>query len=175
MKLIFPWRIYNEILDISDEYNSLLKNEIISLVPKTARYGEVRTTYLNVHTLCNPIFSELISKIEEEASKYAGFKVNISEFWTTVADQGAYHSIHNHSPQILSGVYYVESPPGLTLDFFNEKPLIKTMSQYYREPIESKKLVLFEGWVPHGFAPVPNIEPKISIAFNFKDYSATPL
>lgn len=175
MKLIFPCRIYSEILDISDEYNSQLKNEIISLVPATAPYGEVRTTYLKVHTLCNPVFSELISKIEEEASKYAGFKVGISEFWATVADQGAYHAIHNHTPQILSGVYYVESPPGITLDFFNEKHLIKTMNQYHYEPIEPKKLVLFEGWVLHGFAPVPSIEPKIAIAFNFRDCSETPL
>jgi hypothetical protein len=173
MKDIFPWRIYSEILDISDEYNSLLKNEIERLVPPQATFGNVRTTYLLVHTLRNPVFSNLISKIEEEACKCVGFKVCISEFWCTVADQGAYHAIHNHSPQILSGVYYVDAPPGLTLDFFNDKPLIKTCNQYYCEPIETKKLIMFEGWVPHGFAPVPSVEPKIAIAFNFQDCSET--
>lgn len=175
MKNIFPWRIYTEILDISDEYNSLLKNEVTRLVPPQAPFGAVRTTYLQVHTLHNPVFSNLISKIETEASKYAGFQVCINEFWVTVSDRGAYHAIHNHSSQILSGVYYVDAPPNLTLDFFNDKPLLKNFNQYYCEPIEAKKLILFEGWVLHGYGPVPSVEPKIAIAFNLRDCSETLL
>jgi len=165
MKILFPCRLYSEIFDISDEYNSQLKFEIMSLTPRATNKFEVRTTYMKTHIRHNPVFSEFISKIEKEASQYAGRPVSVSEIWANIAEHGSFHVIHHHSPSPLSGVYYVDSPSNLHLKFISDKDVMN--GNEYTEPIETKKLLLFEGWVLHGHDPIPTQEPKISLAFNF--------
>lgn len=165
--VIFPCVLYREKLNISDEYNNQMANEIFRITKNTTFRDPV-----SLH--CNPVFFEFKTKIEEAVERYARLmgtdrKFKISWMWATVGYRGDHHSTHTHGVHPISGVYYVnipQHPDGYFLKFVWDKWTL--LGNEWNEPIETKKLLLFEGWVLHGFPPNPSSEPKISISFNFE-------
>ena len=105
----------------------------------------------------NPVFKELIDKILISVHKYSEGRYRISGMWAQVYRRGGY-----------IGVYYLHVPK--TEEGYDKWTL---NGNEWDEPIETKKLLLFEGWVLHGSAPNPISEPKIVISFNFEIHSNT--
>jgi hypothetical protein len=170
--VIFPCLLYRELLDISEEYNIQLEKEVCRLVSLTDK----NTTFWGDDSavLANPVFAELIQKIERAVEKYAKLvgvcrKFKLCKMWGTVNYKGDYHNIHTHGSSLISGVYYVnipKHPDGYFLRFVYDKWTL--LGNEWSEPIETNKLLLFEGWVIHAYDPNPSFEPKIAIAFNFE-------
>lgn len=167
---IFPCLLYREKLDISDEYNKQMSDEIFRIIGT-----ESKTTFWEPGCIhCNPVFSEFRTKIEEAVERYARLvgtdrKFKIHSMWATVGYHGDYHGTHTHGIHPISGVYYVNiphHPDGYFLKFISDKWTL--LGNEWNEPLETKKLLLFEGWVLHGFAPNPSSEPKIAISFNLE-------
>ena len=124
--------------------------------------------------LSNPVFAELIQKIERAAEKYAQLvgvcrTFKLCKMWATVNYKGDCHNTHSHGLSPISGVYYVnipQHPDGYFLRFVYDKWTL--LGNEWNEPIQTNKLLLFEGWVLHGYDPNPSFQPKIAIAFNFE-------
>jgi len=174
-KILFPSVLYSTELEISDEYNSKLKEFILENTPESPVPFKVDSTFWSRNLVDEPILSEFKSKIEREASQYAGRSVYVDTMWVSITRYGCFHSLHSHIPAPVCGVYYVNiprHPEGLFLTFHSDKQCLG--GAVWDEPLENKKLLLFEGWVMHGYAPNPSNELKITIAFNFQ-YCSEPL
>jgi hypothetical protein len=167
IKRILAWNIYTAKLDISDDYLMNMKTAIYSLVNNCKVTETGKTTFHDrIRIQDIDFFKPLINVIIEHASKYRNvMNLQVSKIWVTVASPGSFHQVHTHGNSLISGVFYVNVPGNnLTLDFRNNT--INWFEKCYSEPIETKKLILFEGWMQHGFKPVRGNEDKIAIAFN---------
>lgn len=132
-------------------FPSVLYNEMIrEVLHHTDENDSSATTFWDPKGLQdNPVFKELIDKIL------------ISGMWAQVYRRGGYIGVHTHGTHPISGVYYLHVPK--TEEGYDKWTL---NGNEWDEPIETKKLLLFEGWVLHGSAPNP-------ISFNFEIHSNT--
>eukprot|EP01038_Epipyxis_sp_PR26KG_P007932 gene7932-10765_t len=87
--------------------------------------------------------------------------------WCSVHANGSYHQAHHHASSVLSGVFYITSPPKSGSIVFEDPrgshpPFGKTLE------IQPKPgdLVLFPSWLIHRVSPTLTNEPRISISFN---------
>lgn len=171
IKTIFTHNIYTASIDLPKEYNERLKDEISKFELSRFSHFDSDTTYWKNRDLHKePIFEPLISEIDQHVQKYSGLpNVVINSLWFSVSGNGQYHSYHEHGAAIVSGVYYVSAPSDIQtfIDFMSPNGYIAPRE--YHEPIESNKLILFEGWMLHGFEPNPSREPRITIAFNYSE------
>jgi len=167
---IFSKFIYSDSLNISDAYNEEIKEEIYRLTNELEKGPESVTDF---HTKCrksildNPVFVPLFALIREHIAdfcKNVGYSKNlrITEPWVSITYPGQYHNFHTHGLAVMNGVYYVHARPSMNLKFIN--PGSHLIENDHVEHLESKKLLLFDGSLIHGFTAVN--EPKITIAFN---------
>lgn len=173
MNTIFPCNVLDEILDISDEYNTKLYEYILKITPRSQTPFACDTTFWTTNLVDDPLFLEFKIKIEKNAEKFGGDFV-IDQMWASVTRYGCYHGTHSHGSHPLCGVYYVnvpEHPDGYHLRFVNDKWTLKGNEVDW--PIKTKKVLMFEGWVLHGYAPNPSYSPKVSVAFNFRVRTAS--
>jgi len=164
---LFSHFIYSDVLDISDQTNEMLKSE----VEKIIKPG----TLTNFHEdsksiLSNPTFLPFFNILKEHINIFTQtiqFKrpIKLHNAWVTITHPGACHNFHTHGPEtMISGVYYIEASEELSLIFVNNN--LRLSPNEHVEPLKSKKLVLFDGSLVHGFVPVTGNRPKITIAFN---------
>lgn len=100
--------------------------------------------------------------------------------WANVARGGAYNSVHNHTPALFSGVYYVsvgdpapENRRDGLIEFVDPRPgphggPLPTHA-FHRplvlDPVPGMMLV-FPAWLLHFVHPYNGTAPRVSIAFN---------
>lgn len=168
--ILFPSVLYTEMMEISDQYNHEMITEVLR---HTDENDASATTFWDPKGLQdNPVFKELIDKILNSVHKYSPGRYKICGMWAQVYRRGGYIGAHTHGTHPISGVYYLHVPKteeGYHLRFVYDKWTLN--GNEWDEPIETKKLLLFEGWVLHGSAPNPISEPKIVISFNFEIHS----
>jgi hypothetical protein len=172
---IFPKFVYSEDLNISDGYNNEMKNEIIKLLKNSDSSGDYSVTNFNTvnsqSILNNPVFAPLFAMIRENIVICCNMvkltkKLQIANVWLSITPPGKYHDVHKHLSAVVSGVYYVDAAPSMNLNFIYEGNM---EDNNYIENLNSKKLILFDGSLLHGFTHVnQNEQPKITIAFNCK-------
>ena len=92
--------------------------------------------------------------------------------WGTVLAPGGHQLPHLHPLAWLSGVYYVEVPPGLgndgALEFGEPPPRIKARVEPDRRQISVTpgRLVVFPSWFWHRTLPFAQPGERISVAFD---------
>lgn len=100
--------------------------------------------------------------------------------WANVARTGAYNAIHNHTPALFSGVYYVtlgDAPePGSRsglIEFVDPRPGPHggpLPTHAFNRPLvidpEPGMMLIFPSWLLHMVHPYEGEAPRISIAFN---------
>ena len=102
--------------------------------------------------------------------------------WANVARDGAYNAVHNHTPAVFSGVYYVSTgepaPEGGRdglIEFVDPRPgphggTLPTHA--FNAPLivdpEPGMMLVFPGWLLHYVHPYRGSAPRISVAFNLK-------
>ena len=131
----------------------------------------------DLHTMS--YFKSLSSKVLEHSEKilkdygYEFEKLEITNMWGNLLNEGADHSPHTHSNNILSGVYYLKS--GSPIQFFDPRPQAnvmipkkKTNTKYNSNMVQLDSTVdtalFFPSWLMHWVPPTPN--ERISVAWN---------
>jgi uncharacterized protein (TIGR02466 family) len=167
---LFPKFIYSDTLNISDAYNEEIKAEIYRMTNGVEKDEESVTDFhmnFRENILNNPVFVPLFAVIREHISTFCrsvGYskKLHITDPWVSVTYPGQFHNFHNHGLAVMNGVYYVQAAHPMSLKFIN--PGSHLIENDHVEKLETKKLLLFDGSLIHGFTAVS--EPKITIAFN---------
>jgi uncharacterized protein (TIGR02466 family) len=142
------------------------------------------TTDDNLNTL--PEFKEITDLIYAEAGEVLdvmGIKRTTHEItcmWANVAKVGHQHVIHAHSNSFLSGLLYLQTPPGSGDTIFmdprpaavmwdpdyTDKDLFK--SAYINNKAEKGVLAFFPSWLAHGVDVGKNLpdQRRIILSFN---------
>lgn len=149
--------------------------------------------YTSYGTMCNlhqtfSTFIEMEKRIRRHALNFARHlemnlqdgRLAMTDCWVNVMSRQAVHPLHLHPLAVISGTYYVSTPPGCSRIRFEDPRLDKFMGappkaadcrpenrqQVYRD-VEVGKLILFESWLRHEVASNPSGGERVSISFNY--------
>lgn len=172
---LYPQYVYSDTLNITDEYNDQIKMEIYRLLENESK-GEESVTNFSKYTLKeikqNPVFAPILAYIKDHVNFFLKAinkdqELVYTNIWLSISYPGQFHNIHLHNGSDLAGVYYVQANSEMKLHFVNSNNQLYTRD--HEENLWSKKLLLFDGSLVHGFVPVKQgSEPKITIAFNMR-------
>jgi uncharacterized protein (TIGR02466 family) len=134
------------------------------------------------------VFAELKRRLDRHAGLYAealafdlgGRRLRLDSLWVNVLKPGAGHSGHLHPHSVLSGTYYVSTPPGASALKLEDPRLPMTMAAPPRradapEPQRpfvyvqpgAGTLLLWESWLRHEVPANAAKSPRISVSFNY--------
>ncbi|HSY38104.1 MAG TPA: TIGR02466 family protein [Polyangia bacterium] len=144
-------------------------------------------TMTNLHQTFST-FIELEAKIRRHVNRFArrldmnlqGARLAMTDCWVNVMSRHAVHSLHLHPLAVVSGTYYVATPPGSSRLRFEDPRLDKLMGappkrdpcrpenrQQVSYDVAAGKLILFESWLRHEVASNPTRGERVSISFNY--------
>lgn len=136
----------------------------------------------------SPTFAELERRLRRHVNAYAkalqwdlgGRALVMTDCWVNIMPPGVVHSLHLHPLSVVSGTYYVRTPPrssGLKLEdprldrFMAAPPRRADADREHRSwvtlPARAGYLSLFESWLRHEVPPNPAASERISISFNY--------
>lgn len=132
-------------------------------------------------------FARLKRLIEQRASRFArdlhwdlrGGRPLCDSMWVNVLPEGGSHSSHLHTNAVLSGTYYVKTPPGAGPIVFEDPRHVMMMAapprkasapRPFRTYVSTEPapgaLILWESWLRHE-VPLNRAEgERISVSFN---------
>jgi uncharacterized protein (TIGR02466 family) len=127
-----------------------------------------------------PGFARFADALQPEAERFAraqgwemrGLRLEMTACWMNVMPRHTYHTLHLHPHSVLSGAYYVSTPPG-SVSLKLEDP---RMGLYMTAPVRpvyheirprAGSFVLFESWLRHEVPPNDSLQPRVSISFNY--------
>lgn len=136
----------------------------------------------------SPTFAELERRLRRHVNAYSkalqwelgGRALVMTDCWVNIMPPGVVHSLHLHPLSVMSGTYYVRTPPrssGLKLEdprldrFMAAPPRRTDADREHRSwvtlPARAGYLSLFESWLRHEVPPNPAASERISISFNY--------
>lgn len=112
--------------------------------------------------------------------------LDVTGCWLNVNSKGSAHGVHLHPNNYLSGVYYVQTPPGAnTINFHDPRPQTSVLRPPVTQlnsqnadqvvvTVDAGMLLLFLAYLPHSVSPNESEQPRISVSFNlmFAEFSA---
>jgi len=126
---LFPTLIYQSKLKRSGSLNLRLIKEIteLSKQDKLGRqwskenYPGGYTSYASLSDLPyrSPTFAQFSEALEPHANQFAksqgwdtrGRQLRMTSCWINIMPKGTYHTLHLHPHSVISGTYYVSTPP----------------------------------------------------------------
>jgi uncharacterized protein (TIGR02466 family) len=114
-----------------------------------------------------------------EQMGYGHLTLAAANAWANINPKYASNKIHDHANCLLSGVYYVKTPPDSGVLMFYDPRSAKT---FYRPPLRDFNaytadavahaateglLLIFPSWLKHGVEPNLGEGDRISISFNY--------
>jgi len=198
----FPTLIYRERLQESKERAGNLNQQLLTEIEDVTEldgagrvwskenYRNGYTSYASANELhkFSPTFGALELMIDKHVAKFAraldfdlgGRPLHMTTCWTNVMRANSHHGMHIHPLSVISGTYYVRTPPASSAIKFEDPRLANFMaSPPKKEPCrprnqifteiaaEEGNLVLFESWLRHEVALHRGKEPRVSISFNY--------
>lgn len=142
---------------------------------------------LNDLTFRASIIAELERRIARHVAAFArelqfdlgGRRLALDSLWINVMDKGAVHAAHIHPHAVISGTFYVETPPRAGVIRFEDPRLPLMMAapakrEHARLPNrrfvdvapKAGMLLLWESWLRHG-VEANGAGRRISISFNY--------
>lgn len=136
----------------------------------------------------SPTFAELERRLRRHVNAYVkalqwelgGRELVMTDCWVNLMPPGVVHSLHLHPLSVVSGTYYVRTPPrssGLKLEdprldrFMAAPPRRADADREHRSwvtlPARAGYISLFESWLRHEVPPNPAASERISISFNY--------
>lgn len=104
----------------------------------------------------------------------------MSDCWVNIMPRAVAHGLHLHPHSVVSGTYYVQTPPGASALKFEDPRLDRFMAAPPRRararaenrtwvnlPARAGNVVLFESWLRHEVVANRSRVPRISISFNY--------
>ena len=134
------------------------------------------------------VFDDLRRRLDREVSAFAqacafdlgGGRLKLDSLWVNVLKPGAAHSGHVHPHSVVSGTYYVRTPPGASALRLEDPRLPMLMSAPPRRadaPAELRTFVelapeageaiLWESWLRHEVPANRAKVERISVSFNY--------
>jgi uncharacterized protein (TIGR02466 family) len=196
--LVFPSYIYRGRLS-STKLNRDLGREIETLaeIDKHGRgwsrshYQGGYSSYSSMYHLnqTSPYFAELEKKLWPHVQSFVrklkwdllGRKLAMTTCWANAMGSGTHHTMHTHPMCVLSGVYYVNVPPGSSplkledprMGLLMASPPRKSSApaneqNYLLLTPRAGEFVLFESWMRHEVPPHRGRKPRLSISFNYE-------
>lgn len=192
---LFPTRIATGKLPHASALNRALRLDIREVSKQDSmgrqwckeNYPNGYTSYASLSDMHHrtPTFLDFASALQPFARKFAraqdwnlrGLELEMTACWINVMPPGARHGLHLHPHSVVSGVYYVDAPPG-SVSLRLEDP---RMAMYMNAPVREGdagglyhaiapsegSFVLFESWLRHEVPPNTSRKPRISISFNY--------
>lgn len=111
----------------------------------------------------------------------------ITGCWANINPAGGFHPPHIHPNNLVSGVYYLQTPPSADAIVFHDprpqahliQPVATRLVAETQSEIQIEarpgRMLLFPSWLRHSVRPNYGNEERISISFNvmLDDYAAT--
>ena len=200
-ELVFPTFIYVGSVKSAQSLNRDLISEINTLEQiddhgrawSAENYGNGYSSYSSMAQLhvSSPNFAELERSLRPHVKNFTrklnwdlrGRELRMTTCWANSMGQGTYHTMHTHPLCALSGVYYVNLPPGSSplkiedprLGLLMAAPPRKSSApanqqNYMRLNPRAGEVVLFESWLRHEVPPHKGKQRRLSISFNFELY-----
>lgn len=107
-------------------------------------------------------------------------KLKLDSLWINVMKKGAIHAPHIHPHSVISGTYYVTTPPGAGVIRFEDPRLGLMMAAPVKKKNAQRQnrsfvnvtprpglLLLWESWLRHGVEANASRTPRISVSFNY--------
>jgi uncharacterized protein (TIGR02466 family) len=155
-----------------------------------ANYRHGFTSYASMSQLhlSSSTFAQLERKLRPHVLRFArrlefelrGRRLFMSDCWVNLMPRHARHGLHLHPLSLISGTYYVQTPPGCSGLKFEDPRLDRFMAapprrasprpdsrQFVTYPAEAGRLTLFESWLRHEVEPSAADEERISVSFNY--------
>jgi uncharacterized protein (TIGR02466 family) len=148
------------------------------------------TSYASLNDLTRR--ASIIAALEEKVARHvAAFaraaqfdlgkrKLSVDSLWLNVMTKGAIHAPHIHPHSVISGTYYVTTPPGAGAIRFEDPRLGLMMAAPAKKEkarLENRRfvdvtpkagmLLLWESWLRHGVEAHGGKAARISISFNY--------
>ncbi len=199
IKTVFPSYIYQGTLAQARRLNREFKKEITALeqVDDFGRKWSEKNYqggYSSYSSMCrlhltSPNFAELETLLKPHVQKFVrklkwdllGGEIAMTTCWANSMAQGTYHTLHLHPGSVISGVYYVDLPPGSSVLKFEDPRMAMLMAapprksrapsseqNYLLLPGSPGKLFLFESWMRHEVPPHRVQRNRVSISFNYE-------
>ena len=153
------------------------------------RYGGY-TSYASLDDLPRrmSVFGELKVKLDRHAKAFAadlaldlgGGRLRLDSLWVNILKPGAAHSGHIHPHSVISGTYYVATPPGASALKLEDPRLPMMMAAPPRRPDAPESaqtfvylqpaagtLYLWESWLRHEVPANRARTERVSISFNY--------
>ena len=151
-------------------------------------YSTGFTSYFSRQDLYKaPELEPLVAFLQRSAEAYARqhhwdvsrHRPAINSLWGNINSRYSYHAEHLHPYSHISGVFYVDTPPGSPpISFKDPRPARWMMppaadggraenSFHIRVAPEPGKLLLFPAWLEHGVVQNRTEVERISMSFNF--------
>ena len=148
------------------------------------------TSYASLNDLParDPAFAALKRDLDKHAGAFAkalhlelgGKRLKLDSIWINVLDPGGAHTGHIHPMSVLSGTYYVETPPGSSALKLEDPRLAMMMSAppraedapeaertfVYVTP-KAGEVVIWESYLRHEVAMNAAKKARISVSFNY--------
>ena len=148
------------------------------------------TSYGTLRTLnrTHPSFAALQRKVWPHVKRFARrldmdlteAHLAMTDCWVNIMSRDAVHPLHAHPGAVVSGTYYVSTPPGCAGIHFEDPRLDKFAGmppralecrpenqQKITYPVEAGRLILFESWLRHGVEATPARDERVTVSFNY--------
>ena len=148
------------------------------------------TSYGSVDRLheFSPTFAELERRIRRHVARFvrrldldlAGRRLAMTDCWVNMMTGGVVHGLHLHPLSLVSGTYYLVTPPGSAalkfedprLDRFMARPPVlhpdrAATAPFVSYPARAGRVVLFESWLRHEVPAGRTSAERVSISFNY--------
>lgn len=199
----FPTHVYKEELHPSEKaqqrYNADLVGECERLREfDTAgrawcakNYPGGYTSYASMNQLhrFSSTFEDLRTKLDKHVARFAkhleydldGGHLEMVDCWVNMMPRQVMHGSHIHPLSVISGTYYVQTPPGVSQIKFEDPRLGFMMAmpprkarhrpdsrQHVGYTPQAGEVILFESWLRHEVAANQSEPERISISFNYQ-------
>jgi uncharacterized protein (TIGR02466 family) len=196
VETLFPTLVCRGSLSGASVLNRALLRDVAELrtqdkVGRAWSRENYRGGYTSYASLCDlhyrtPAFATFAERMQREVDRFAralrwdlrGRRLVMTDCWMNVMPANTYHTLHLHPHSVLSGTYYLQTPPGsvaLKLEdprmpmYMNAPVRVGTgrHALYYSVQPKAGQFVLFESWLRHEVPPNGSRRPRVSIAFNY--------
>lgn len=197
--MVFPSFIYRGRLSRATALNRALTREIATLSEiddagiawSESHYVGGYSSYASMAQLhrTSPNFGELHDLLAPHVRAFAralnwdlrGRRLQMTTCWANAMGYGTHHTMHLHPLSVISGVYYVNLPPGSS-PFKIEDPRMGLLmaapprrasapahvQNYMKFQSKPGEFILFESWMRHEVPPHRGKQPRLSISFNYE-------
>lgn len=164
--------------------DNLLSNEELSEMHKRVTFEKEDTEnwqsdYLLHHDVYFKNFAELVIIQNKKALKTLGYhfqNLEITDMWANVLRPGEMHTVHNHSNNFFSGVFYVYAHETSGINFSDPRPQASVFLPKKEDNLDnanvitydskSNRMLLFPSWLSHWVPINKSKHDRISISWN---------